>query len=129
MPVLPIIKIMIRKFLLFVSVSLVFLMSGCYYDNEETLYPDAVMCDTTNVTFHANIEPIIQGNCAVSGCHVAGGTGSGIFTTYAGLKTKVNNGSLKRRVLERKDMPPNSRLNGCQLSLIKIWLDAGAPNN
>lgn len=106
--------------------------TGCYYDNEEELYQYYYQnnnCDTTAVTFADDIMPIIQGNCAVTGCHIASGTGNGIFENYQGVKDKVDNGSFFARVIEQRDMPPNSVLSDCQINLLTAWLDAGAPNN
>ena len=105
-------------------------LTGCYYDKEEELYPMSQQeCDTTNISYSTDIEPIIANNCATSGCHQAGGNGNGIFTNYAGLKAKVDNGSLHNRVVVVRDMPPNSSLPECQVDKIDAWINAGAPNN
>lgn len=107
-------------------------VSGCYYDNEEDLYENYYennQCDTTSVTFADDIMPLVQGNCAISGCHVAGGTGNGIFENYEGVKEKVDNGSLRQRVLVDRNMPPTEPLTECQLDIIDAWLNAGAPDN
>lgn len=98
---------------------------GCYYDNEEELYPkDPDACDTANVSFAADILPIIQGNCA--GCHP--GSGGFPLENYAQVKAKVDNGSFNLRVLITQDMPPSSanQLNTCQKLLIQSWLAKGA---
>lgn len=107
-------------------------LSGCYYDNEEELYQyyyEENACDTTAVSFSEDIFPIIQGNCATTGCHVAGGSAPGIFSNYAGVMDKVNNGSFENRVLVQRDMPPNGSLTDCQINLIQAWLNAGSPDN
>lgn len=105
---------------------------GCWYDNEEELYElwyEANTCDSMDVSFTEDVFPIIQGNCAITGCHVAGGTGNDIFESYAQIKDKVDNGSLEFRVLEAKNMPPTSPLPDCSRAIIRSWIDAGAPNN
>lgn len=115
-----------------IVVLLSMVMAGCYYDNEEDLYQYYYQdntCDTVGVSFSNDIMPIIQGNCATIGCHVQGGTGNGIFENYAGVKAKVDNGSLKSRVLVQKNMPPSQPLGDCSMSLISAWINAGAPNN
>lgn len=107
-------------------------LTGCYYDNEEELYQyyySDNQCDTSNVTFNQDVFPIIQGNCATTGCHEAGGTGNGIFENYAGLKAKVDNGSFLTRVIQQRTMPPSAPLNDCQVNMLTAWLNAGAPNN
>ena len=101
---------------------------GCYYDNEEDLYPGNT-CDTTAVTYSGDIEPIIDASCAIPGCHVAGGAGNGIFENYAGVKDKVDNGSMRARVVNLRDMPPDNPITDCQVELFRAWLNAGAPNN
>lgn len=107
------------------------LLSSCYYDNEEELYEyynQANPCDTSAVSFANDIMPMIQGNC-VTGCHVAGGTGSGIFENYNEVKAKVDNNSMMQRVVVSQDMPPGSTLTECQISQMQAWILNGAPNN
>ena len=126
-------RIIKRGIILLAVVSLTVLsFSGCYYDNEQTLYKNYYQnntCDTTTVSFAQDVMPIIQGNCATSGCHVSGGTGNGIFTNYAGVKDKVDNGSFKNRVLVLKNMPLGASLTDCQYKILTAWLNRGAPNN
>jgi hypothetical protein len=104
------------------------LISSCYYDNVEELYPNAGACETENLGFQSHIFPLIQSNCAMAGCHSANAS-IGAFVNYEGIKAKVDNGSMEHRVLVKKDMPPSQPLNECQRAQIKVWLDAGAPNN
>jgi len=107
------------------------MLSSCYYDNEEELYEyynQQNTCDTSAVSFATDIMPMIQGNC-VSGCHVAGGTGVGIFENYAEVKAKVDNGSMNNRVVVVRDMPPANALTDCQILQMQAWILNGAPNN
>jgi hypothetical protein len=106
--------------------------SACYFDNEEDVYEywyAANQCDTVAITYNEHIEPIIRGQCAISGCHVAGGTGNGIFESYEGVKDKVNDGSLLRRTVVDRDMPPSGPLSDCQIKQIQAWIAEGAPEN
>ncbi len=104
--------------------------SGCYYDNEEYLYPGGT-CDTANVGWTSVIAPIVQQKCATPGCHVPGGTGTGDFTQQAEVTASVNDGSFRVSVLGARTMPPNSSapLSNCELKQVQVWLDAGAPFN
>ena len=107
-------------------------LTSCYYDNEEELYEfyyAANPCDTSNVTFAGMIFPIIQGNCSISGCHIAGGTGPGLYENYDQVKASVDNGKLENRVLVLQNMPPTSPLTACQQFQLQVWIDAGALNN
>lgn len=114
------------------KISLLLLLSlsftACYFDNEEELY-GPVTCDVSSVTYATDIVPIINTSCATSGCHVAGGSGPGDFTTYTGLKAKVNNGSFENRVLVQKNMPPSGPLSDCTEAKLQKWIDDGALNN
>lgn len=118
---------MVRPILICLSI-IGILVTSCYRDKEELLYGD-VMCDTDQVSFSTDIMPIISSSCAISGCHVQGGSGVGIFENYTQVKDKVDNGSLRQRVVVQMDMPPAPPLSDCQIQHIEAWLDAGAPNN
>jgi len=101
---------------------------GCYYDNEEELYPGGAPCDLESITYLNDIKPIIDTNCAISGCHVPG-TSRKDLTTFQGLKDIANDGRLEDRVIVQKDMPPSQPLSKCQMDKIQTWIDAGAPEN
>jgi hypothetical protein len=103
------------------------LLFSCYKDNEEELYGNT-NCNTAEVSFSKDIQPLVQAECATSGCHVQGGNGI-IFENYQNVKDKVDKGSLKNRVVVLKDMPPNSSLSSCQIAHVEAWINAGAPNN
>ena len=126
------------RYTLFIFISLLF---ACTYDQYEVPQPapagpapadttNSAMtrCDSLNVTYTLTVKPIMDASCTTSGCHSAG-SGNGDYTTYAGLKAKVDNGSFKQRVLEDKNMPPGGPLSAETLEKLQCWLDAGAPNN
>lgn len=87
-------------------------------------------CDTAAVKYSTTIDPIFTNNCA--GCH---GTSGGItLTNYAGVKTVVTNGKLWNAINHlsgvTKAMPNSTnKLSACNLRQIKIWIDAGSPQN
>ncbi|HRH37415.1 MAG TPA: hypothetical protein PK760_03670 [Flavobacteriales bacterium] len=106
--------------------------SGCYYDNEEYLYPNT-FCDTVGVTYQSQIAAIIQTNCATnSQCHVAGGDGTGDFTNMSDLQTAALDGSLIGSVDQtgtNSAMPPGGKLPSCTITKLKIWVARGAQTN
>jgi hypothetical protein len=106
-------------------------MNSCTKDvgPDPALLPKTLNCDS--VKFGATIKPIIDANCATPGCHVAGGSGPGDFTSFADLSLKVQNGSFKSRVIDGTPgfMPAIGRLPDADIEKIKCWLNAGAPNN
>jgi len=103
----------------------ILLIYGCYNDKEELLYGNTT-CDE-NTSFAVNVNPIIQTNCAISGCHAAGSTnGPGALTTYSQIKNVAV--QIKSAVVSRF-MPMNGSLTASQIQTISCWVDAGAPNN
>lgn len=105
------------------------LLPGCYYDNEEELYPDT-FCDTTAVTWTGVIEPLVQGSCAIPGCHVPGGQ-SPALTSYTAVKAIADEGKLQGVVIAGSPyfMPPSGKLPACDQNHVQAWIDAGAPQN
>jgi len=119
---------------------LIFFLSGILScTKNKGLLPQAkikTLCDSLNVKFSTDINPIIQANCAVQGCHVSGGLGNGDFTTYNGISAKadapVGNGALRKRALEGNPswMPLGlGPLPLSQRQKIDCWLQSGAMNN
>lgn len=102
------------------------LAAGCYYDNEEELY--GAPCDTSVFSYSARIQPILQANCYASTCHGPNGD-NGELITYAQVKATVDDGSFRQAVVVEKRMPDGGSLTSCELDLIELWLDAGAPND
>lgn len=91
-------------------------------------------CDTTNVTFSAVISPIVQANCALSGCHTnASRAGGYSYESYTGLMEVVNNGRLLGAIRHESGyvpMPQNAaKLSECDIEKIAHWVNMGAPNN
>jgi hypothetical protein len=107
---------------------MILLLSACYKDKEDLLYGNTD-CIIEGVSFAADIKPIIDASCATAGCHVQGGSGNGIFENYSQVKAKVDNGSMRQRVVVQQDMPPSTPLTACQLAHFEQWLNEGAPNN
>ena len=88
---------------------------------------DTVICNTCKFAEH--IQPIIDLNCAFTGCH-ASGFGSGDFTAHSGILDKIdNNGPFDTRALINQDMPPSGPLSQADRDLIQCWLDNGALDN
>jgi len=112
----------------FIPALLVFL-SSCYYDNYESLYPDAgLACDTTSVTFTPVVSSIVSQSCATTGCHVSG-TGRVPLTNYDEIKVSIDNGTFQQRALINQNMPPSGPLNSCTIKQINTWIEQGALNN
>ena len=106
---------------------LVLMMSGCYYDVEEDLYP-INNPDTLIVSYSADVEPLLNANCNVPGCH-ATGSGLPVFETYSIVKSHVDNGKLEDRAITIQDMPPSGPLLQSERDIIAKWILDGAEEN
>jgi hypothetical protein len=85
-------------------------------------------CTTiTNKAFAADINPIIQTNCNISGCHATGSfNGPGALTNYTQISTAA---SVIRSAVSSGRMPQGGSLTILQKKSILCWIDGGAPNN
>jgi hypothetical protein len=91
----------------------------------------------TSVCFERDILPIFTGNCAISGCHNASSAEKGyVFTSYATIIAKgiVKGNASGSEVYEEcyYDLMPKSPvkvLDSTDLSLMKRWINMGAPDD
>lgn len=116
-----------------------FVLAGCYNDNEQDLYPVPGTPGPTpggedTVSFATDIKPIMDSKCATPSCHDANGLGGGYnFTNYAGVKSAVTNNRLLGAINWEsgfsqmpKGMP---KLDQASIDLITKWVSQGALNN
>lgn len=107
-------------------------IGGCSNDDDMP-DPDPGDCDAENVSFSADIMPILQANC-FNGCHSGSSPMSGFtLTTYSDVKAKVDEGRLYGAVAREPgfvEMPQDSPpLSDCNVEKIGAWIDEGAMNN
>lgn len=118
-------------FFLFLFLSIVVLfVSGCYYDNEQLLYPapPTSSCDSINAKFGTDVAPIISAKCATAGCHnTASAAGGTILETYAQISAKA--ARIKQRCIIEKTMPPGGGLSPSEIAILNCWISSGIPNN
>ena len=104
---------------------LLLLTGACEYENEESLFAPQGECSTP-VVFTTHIAPIIQVNCAVSGCHFTGGI-SPELTSYEKVTARAI--EVQHQTQSRHMPPPWSgkTLTQEELALIKCWVKQGTP--
>ena len=107
------------------------LISACYYDVEEELYPSGT-CDTANMSFSQDVMPIFNQNCNI--CHSASAAqGNVILDTYDAVLPYVNNGKLLGSIRHQggfSAMPQRKpQLSTCTIDKIAAWITDGAMNN
>lgn len=125
--------------------------AGGYYVNVHTLLNEAGEVRGQLLGFTDNIQPIFTANCAVSTCHVPGGSSGAPMSLAAGASygNLVNQpASVGTRVIPDNSadsvlfkritgttagprMPPSPAplLPATTQNLIKVWIDMGAKNN
>lgn len=118
-----------KKILFLLSLVLLFL-SSCYYDTEESLFPQLYLkgsqCDTSIYTFSGAVQPMLNAYCV--GCH--GGTNSPNLKSYGDVVTNATAvyGAITHTV--SNPMPlGSSKLDNCYIVQFKKWMDAGKLNN
>ena len=110
---------------------------ACSYDKLDLPIPGE---EIKTVSFTGDIHPIFQTYCYGNGnqrCHVSNTNqgASGDFTTYAGIKAKVDNNSIQSRMLNPAGgMPPSYSIGPKPVSegekdKVRNWIAAGAENN
>lgn len=112
----------------------VVLAAGCYNDKYDKLYPTGpVACDTTTVSFSADIMPVLSAKCNNAGCHDVTASGGYNLATYAGAQLAVTNGRMIGSVTWTagfsampKGMP---KLTDCEINKMRRWVNQGAQNN
>ncbi|MBC6995378.1 hypothetical protein QWY85_00365 [Neolewinella lacunae] len=116
--------------------SLLFLFTACYYDNEEDLFQyvaqDPASCEVTVVTYSADVGPLLTTYC--TRCHRVGRTDGNVnLEGYSRVLPYVNNGALLGTAGRQPGfpaMPPSGgSIPACDLQKLTAWIEAGALNN
>ncbi len=108
------------------------MIASCYYDNREDLFPEVAVCNTSNVSYAADVLPVLESQCL--GCHNSGSQQGNVnLEGYDNVRAWARNGRLYGSIAWLNGyapMPPaGSQLPPCTIDKIKAWIDAGAPNN
>ena len=109
------------------------LLSSCYRDNEEDLYPVSGTCNTSGVTYQSTVAPLLQSNGCIS-CH-SGSAPSGNISLqgYANVRVVAVNGKLFGAINHSAGFSPmpkgGNKMNSCAIQQIKAWIDGGSVNN
>ncbi len=130
------------KYLLFIAAGLLFVgsfFSSCYYDNNEELY-GTIECDTLNISFNADILPILENSCLT--CHSATSAGvlggGNTLEGFDNLSNYITPGDAENSTFYASVawIPGTSfmplggeKLGSCDIAKIKSWINDGATNN
>jgi hypothetical protein len=121
------------KFTNILSVLFIITMAfSCYFDNEETLYPQPNSCDTLNVRYSTHVEPVLKNYCYA--CHgtsnYRSSGGDLLLEGFSNIKVVVDNGVLLKSINHVNGvspMPKNSaKLSPCNIDKITGWISEGS---
>ena len=89
-------------------------------------------CDTTNFTFSGSIQPLLNLNCV--GCHNATTANGNVrLDNYASVALVAEDGRLFGTVSHAPGFTPmpfnGNKLNECNITQLRKWIEAGNPNN
>jgi ribosomal protein S16 len=92
----------------------------------------ANICDTTAFNYTADVAPILSNFC--NGCHGGSFPSDGIITSsWASLQAIVNDGRLIGSIQHESGFSPmpkgSAKMNACNITKIRKWIQAGALNN
>jgi hypothetical protein len=118
---------------------------ACQHKPELATVPASVpvvvnKCDTTNVFYKSNIQPIIKENCY--SCHGTSVTQNGglDLESYTSLNAYLQYGFRGDGIFGSKfyhcishdqalPMPPTYKLDSCDMAKLRVWIRAGAVDN
>jgi len=107
--------------------------TACSKTSEDIIAP-ANNCDTSAVSYSADVVPILQNSCYR--CHATGSTGGsgGInLDSYTNLKKWADNGFLAGDITHAPGYIPmpydGGTLTDCEINKITAWIHQGTKNN
>jgi uncharacterized membrane protein len=99
--------------------------------NQGALNNSCASCDTTVFTFGTAVWPIIENNC--QGCHTTANAGNNNHQFNNWSDVVADSTALWNSIMGTNQMslmPKNTTgLSDCQKTIIRKWLNDGAPNN
>jgi hypothetical protein len=125
--------------LFFSTLTIMILLSTCYYDSQEFLYPKLNnQCDTTGTITFSTVDSVLQNNCV--SCHNSSSASGGVnldgyanvypYATNLRNNTPILTGAI-RRMTGFFPMPelPTPALDECSIRKIEMWIEQGAQQN
>ena len=108
---------------------IIVLLSSCYNDKEELLYPtNQNECNNVNSSFAYDIYPIILNKCASPSCHNSNDVaGNLVLESYEQISS--NSQGIYQECIVTQDMPIGQSLTQQEIKSLKCWLLSGSPNN
>ena len=104
------------------------------------MFDDPAVAGRPSPSFNADILPILTNQCALAGCHAAGGQHGVDLRTYDTLNAGGAGGAIVivgdaresevvKQIVQGKMPPDGPPLEVAQIQLIIDWINEGAENN
>ena len=104
------------------------------------MFDDPAAAGRPSPSFNADILPILTNQCALAGCHAAGGQNGVDLRTYDTLNAGGAGGTIVivgdaresevvKQIVQGKMPPDGPPLEVAQIQLIIDWINEGAENN
>ena len=117
-----------------ILIALLLILDSCYYDSEEALFPELFSeCDTTGLSYNADIVPILTDYCLA--CHSnanAAAQGAGLqLEDYTDLSGAFN--AVLGAVRHDPGFSPmpkgGGKISFCDILKLEKWNQDGKPQN
>jgi len=95
--------------------------------------PPVNECETTDLTYTADIATILNTSCATAGCHEMGSTTTFEMHDFAAATAAVGFGRIIGAINHDTDFSPmpypegTAKLDDCKINQITAWINDGAP--
>ncbi|MCC5917220.1 MAG: hypothetical protein JJU02_07815 [Cryomorphaceae bacterium] len=117
-----------KKSILFLLIPIT--MTFCSKDDDDNGNGNG-NCETENLTYVDDIKPIVDANCAISGCHNSSTYGD--FRQYENIRDVALSGVMETRITmpesNAQSMPPTGKLDNCTIDKLIAWANDGAPES
>lgn len=124
-----------KKILISLTCVISIVLSGCYYDNQEALYPSIEVCksDSATLTYTNKIAPILKENCLSCHSNATKALGGNIaLESYDNVVTYAEEILLDVKQESGTDFNPmpkgsSQKISDCNIQLIEDWIKYNAP--
>jgi len=115
---------------LFAFLSFGLLLAACNGDDDDAA---PVTCDTVGITYTDGASEILNGSCAVAGCHASGSTSTFPMGNFQEAAAAVAFGRIIGAINHDSDFLPmpypagTPKLAQCDIDKLTAWINDGAP--
>ena len=116
-----------RKLLTILPLALLIGITACKKKDEDPndKGPECQLAGAENLTYNTHLKAIIDEHCIT--CHNGQGVGPGDYTTYEGIKPKLDDGEVLEFVVIDRTMPQGGGMSQAERDSVNCWIKNGYP--